>query len=275
MKTILIINNNSVGVINASKFAFFIAQQVHANIVLANTFELNSSFAEKAIAGNAGNYHEYSITTDLAEYLDTLNNRPNDFEPVINEVDTSEMDEIQLAHMINQQNIWMIIKSAPNASEIGTHGELNFNTILNKVMCPLLLVPEIWSLKNVERLVYITDLRYCRLQIVRHLAVMAKMWHADLSVAHLSEEGLVEMNEDYAKNVFNDEVRCNVDCEQFFFNNIREKNLNTAVDVLINGLHNDMLVLAKSRYHFNQIIGPYVLNSLPSNITVPVLIFPS
>lgn len=275
MKTILVINDNSPGVINAAKFAFFIAQELHADIMLANTFKLNNSFAEKAIAGNTGSRQNNPVMTDLSEYLSSLNDRPNDFEPTIAELDTSAMDEKQLAQIINQRNIWMIAKGSVEPPSSGALSGLNFNTILTQVTCPLLLIPQTWSLKNIERLVYIADLRYCRLQIVRYLAELAKLWYADLSVTHLSKEGLTHMDENFAKKVFDDQVRRNINYDQLFFNNTRERDLPTAVDVLINGMHNDLLVMTQNRFHCKEIMGPYVTGSLPSYITVPLLIFPS
>ncbi len=275
MKTILVINDNSPGVMNAAKLAFFIACKMHANLILANTLKLDNSITEKAIAGNICCRQKDSLVTDLAEYSGTLNDRPNDFEPAINEMDTSAMGEDQLVQMINQRDIWMIVKGTTDRLPEGAHGNLNFNSILNKVRCPLLLIPETWTLKNIERLVYITDLRYCRLQIVQYLARLAKLWHADLSITHLTKKGITHMDEDYANKVFNDGVRKNVNYDRLFFNNTRERNLTTAVDVLINGMHNDLLVMTKNRFHYNEIIGPYITNSLPSYITVPLLIFPS
>ncbi|MCR8560801.1 hypothetical protein KXD93_24300 [Mucilaginibacter sp. BJC16-A38] len=273
MKTILVINDNSAGVVNAAKLAFFIAQETHANIVLANTFKLNNPFAEKAIAGNTASGQDDLLMTNLGEYLDALNDRPNDFEPAIDEMDTSAMDVHQLAQMINQRDIWMIVKGA--AEPLSSESYINFNTLLTRVRCPLLLVPETWSLKNIERLVYLADLPYCRLQIVRYLAGLAKLWHADLSIAHLSKEELVGMDKDFDDEVPDDEIRNKVSYDQLFFNNIPEGNLNTAVDVLINGMHNDFLVMAQHHFRCMGLVGPYVAGGLPPHITVPLLIFPS
>jgi len=44
--------------------------------------------------------------------------------------------------------------------------------------------------------------------------------------------------------------------------------------VMINGMHNDVLVMVNHRFHFEEIIGRYITEELPENITIPLLIFP-
>ena len=152
--------------------------------------------------------------------------------------------------------------------------EINMNSILNRVQCPLMLVPESWPVKHVERIAYMADLRYCRVRIVRFLEELAGASGADLSIAHLSAKGLPHMAEEYALTVFSEEVFNNARYERLFFNNIRERDVPTAVDVIINGLHTDLLAVVNHRFHFEEIMGMYITNKLPLYITVPLLIFP-
>ena len=169
--------------------------------------------------------------------------------------------------------IWLMVKGMGHDTSVSTF-KINVNYLLNKVLCPLMLVPANWPIKNLERIVYIADLRYCRLHIVRYLVDMAKTIKAHLSIAHLSAKGLPHMDEKYAFDVFNIAICKNVNYDQLYFNNIRERNLSTAVDVLENGMHNDLLVLVNHRYHFAEIIGTDIKDKLPVNLTVPVLVFP-
>jgi len=277
MKTVLVINDNdkSCGVVNATRFAFFIAQKMQANLLVANVFKFNNILNEKVIIGHDGERQPGEHGADLCEYLDMLNALPNDFEPKVKEIDASAIDESQLAEVINENNIWMIVKEVAAPAPLAFNKEnLNFDIILNKIHCPLLLVPGNWLLKTIERLAYIADLRYCRMQIVKYLIELAKAYHADLSIAHLAAAGIPDMDDSYANKLFDEEVRGNVHYDQLFFNNIREKDLTKSVDVLINGMHNDLLVMVKTRFHFNEIMGPYLNNTLPAHITIPLLIFP-
>jgi hypothetical protein len=276
MKTILVINDDSTAAEHAAKFALAIAQRMGADLLLANTYIHNNKAIEKILAALPG--HEKSLAEEaqhdgITGRLKQLNEEQTGFRPNITELDVSAMDEARVAEMINKTDTWMMVKG------IADNGGVSFSTldvqkVLNRVRCPLMLVPGHWQLKNMERLVYIADLRYCRLEIVRYLAELARPWKADLSIAHLSASGLPDMGEKYALSVFNEAISRNVNYDQLFFNNIKEKELVTAVDVMINGLHNDLLVVVNHRFHFERIIGYKIIDTLPAHITVPLLIFP-
>ncbi len=270
MKTIIIINDSSPDAGHAAKFALMMAEKMNAAILLANTHKVEKPIKEKAFAGDSQSYTIKKSVPGLREHLIMFNK--SDFEPSINEIDISAANENQLAELINKNNTWMVVKGM-NAHLTAT-SHINLNTLLNKIECPLLLIPTSFPLNAIERLVYIADLRYCRLPIVRYLADLAKNWQADLSIAHLSAKGLPDIEEHYACDIFNTGICHRVNYDRLFFNNIKEKNLTTAVDVIINGLHNDLLVMVKSRFHFEKIIGNCITDSLPVNITVPLLVFP-
>jgi len=273
MKNILVIDDNSAEARHAAEFAFLIAQKVKGNILLANTQKVKSE--GQLVTVYAGSHDDQPAALYLAEYLDRLNDRPNDFEPVINEVDASDMNDSQFAQMVNHNDVWMIVKGMGEYQPFAVKGnKLNINAILNTINSPILFIPPQWSFKNIERLVYIADLRYCRLPIVRYLAELAKSFHADLSIAQLAANGLPHIDEDYAWQLFNDEISCQVNYDQLFFNNIKENDLTVAVDVLVNGMHNDMLVLLNHKFHFEEIVGQYLTDILPKQIIIPLLVFP-
>ena len=82
------------------------------------------------------------------------------------------------------------------------------------------------------------------------------------------------MEESYALEVFNAEIAAKVNYDQMLFNNIKERDLGKAVDIMISGMHSDLIAMVNHRFHFEEILGRYVTHALPSNITVPLLIFP-
>jgi hypothetical protein len=277
MKTILIINDNSPEAKHAAEFALTVAKKTKANLTLANTFVKTQKSVGLVTAGGSGKIvmHEYQ-TSKLLEHLNALNNKDAaDFKPLIEELDASNMDERGLAGMINLNQTWMMIKGMAETAPAGDgQHNLNMHVVLNKVLCPLFLIPISWSIKEIERMVYIADLRYCRIEVVRYLAELARPWRADLSIAHTSAKGLPDMAEKYALTVFSDEICKNVKYDQLFFNNIKEKDLSKTVDVLINGMHNDVLVMVNHRFHFEEILGRYITDTLPVHLNIPLLIFP-
>jgi len=285
MKTFLIFNDNSSEARHAAEFTLAIAQKIQADIILFNTAAATRRVAEKVPAGyifkSGGDQDKYQRKDELQisetlHHLRMLNKEQLNFKPEIEEVDISQMNEVKVAELINKNNIWMMIKGMSDITASDNSNQaLNIHTVLNKVLCPLLLIPANWQLKDIERMAYIADLRYCRIQIVRFLAELARPWKAVLSIAHKSADGLPDMDEKYALTVFSEEVCRRVNYDQIFFNNIKEKDLSKVVDVIINGMHNDVLVMVNHRNHFQEIVGRYITDTLPVHVTIPVLVFPS
>jgi hypothetical protein len=275
MKAILVINDNSNEAVHAARFALTIAQKEGANILLADTCKSKEKIIQLVLVGfNYCKLDEYEQHS-FHEKIILLNNSHDYFNVEIEEIDISGMNETQLAQYINREQIWLVIKGMKGGvTKDSTTNGLNIHTVLNCVCCPLLIVPEHWIIKEPERLVYIADLRYCRLQIVRFLTKFAAPFNADVLLAHLSAKGLPPIEENYACDIFNDEVSCNVKYARLFFNNIKERDLNIAVNVLTHGMSNDLMVMVNHRFHFEKIIGRYLTNLLPANITIPILIFP-
>ncbi|WP_394772588.1 hypothetical protein [Mucilaginibacter sp.] len=303
MGTILIINDNSSEARHAAEFALIIAQKMQADILLLNTIEINEKDFCKVPAAafftpciDDCDCFPYTVSDKVVKgelfkpcpddcncvdhrasgmryHLKTFNDGQTHFKPLVEEVDILFTNEREVIELIIKRQVWMMVKGMAN-TEAEINRTFNVHSVLNRVLCPLLLVPESWPLKKIERLTYIADLRYCRIQIVRYLAALAKPWNARLSIGHVTAPGLTEMVEEYAREVFTEEVCKKVNYEGLFFNNIREKDLLIAVDVIINGMQNDLLVLVNHHFHFEEIVGRYITNTLPGHITVPLLIFP-
>jgi len=285
MKKLLIINDNSPEAKHAAEFALALAQKVEVNLMLVNTFQKTKKAIKKMVTAgvivkSGADLYSYQEGSDcpfseIHNHLKTLNEGREGFKPEIEEFDFSEMNENEVIELVNRNHIWMMVKGMANQEPAAhTKMHLNIHTVLNRVLCPLLLIPAHWALKDPERLVYIADLRYCRIQVVRYLAEIARPWNASLSIAHMSAKGLPDMAEKYALTVFSEEVSHNVDYGQLFFNNIKEKDLSKVVDVLISGMHNDILVMVNHQFHFEEIVGRYITETLPTLVTVPLLVFP-
>lgn len=274
MKTILVINDHSAEAGHTRAFVQLMAEKNHANILIANTHKIKSKVFEKVLTKNGSGYTDNALpVNNVPGHLSVPYIDDQAFKPEIKEIDISNANETELAALVNKEQIWLMVKGMGHGTSTSAI-KINVNYLLNKVLCPLMLVPANWQIKNLERIVYIADLRYCRLHIVRYLVDMAKAIKANLSIAHLSAKGLPHMDEKYAFDVFNIAICKNVNYDQLYFNNIRERNLSTAVDVLENGMHNDLLVMINHRYHFAEIIGTDIKDKLPENLTVPVLVFP-
>src|SRR6185437_5030627 len=172
-KTILVIIDNTLTARHAIGFVLAIAQQVHANILLANTVGLKKRVAVKAGAAQ-------SSGDILEEHPLLFGDQPegrSNFKPEIEGLDISAMNECKVAELINKRQAWMMVMGMSDVSDSTTpRRKLNIHAVLSKVLCPLLIVPESWTGKAIKRLVYLADLSYCLTQIVRYLVELARPW---------------------------------------------------------------------------------------------------
>jgi hypothetical protein len=277
MKTIIVLNDNSPADHHAAAFAILIARKIQAKIVICHTSKVWEQEHKKVQVGTnfPAEQHEY-FTSKMSDQAGAPNRQESDNNLVIEEIMITDFNIPRFAEMVNKDQVYMVIKGLPHkVKKNDTGGKLDAYCVLNRVRSPLMLIPENWPLKDLERLVYIADLRYCRMAIVKYLAELAKPFHASLTIAHLSAKGLPHIMEPYAQSIFSEEICSRIDYDRLFFNNIRERDLIKAVDVMIHGMHNDLLVMVNHRFHFEEIIGDYVGYSLPAHISVPLLIFPS
>jgi hypothetical protein len=278
MKTILVINDHSSAAAHAAKLALTIAQKMNANLLLINTSTVPNTINAKdgvlipEIKGNEfDEEHEIGSENNGVKFID--NNHPS-FTPIVEVIDTALFSEDEFIAFINEHATWMIIKGIQGSVETAMRNDMNLYAVLNKIRCPLMLVPEKFEMKNFEQIVYTADLRYCRLQIVKYLKELAEAFSANLLIAHLSAKGLPDMEEKFAYAVFNEITSGPVKYDRLFFNNIREKNINKAIDVLINGMHTDLLAMVNHRFHFEEIVRRGIYHVIPENIKIPLLIFP-
>lgn len=259
MENLLFIHDNSPRSKKGFEFAASIAARLNARILLARRPVPQLAGSVKVFAGNSG-----GLRLKPADGFAETESAPA-------EINISDMDARKLAHWVNKEEIGMIIKCA---AEDRIPVQLNLDILLSHIHCPLLLIPGNWAIKHLERIVYLADLRYCRCDITRYLARLANACEARLSVAHLTKEGMVHIEETYAHRLFEEQVRCKLKYDRPGFHYTRERDVIKATDVLVKGLHHDLLVMTHNRYHFKQLIAQSLNSRLPSHIQALLLIFP-
>jgi hypothetical protein len=276
-KTIIVINDNTSSAEHAALLALKLAQKIGANIVLANEVKVAAEdlvSVHQVAAKDPKTDFVADTSGTLLTFLQSESASSEHAEIGISQIDISGFTVDDLSGFVIKNHIWMIVKGTDTL--LGKTDGLHFNIqyVLNKVMCPLLLVPANFKIKDFEQIAYLADLRYCRLPIVRYLCELAEACGASVYIDHLSAKGLPNMDENYADSFFNTEFKGKVKYDRLFFNNIRERNISKAVDVMIDGMHINLLAFVNHRFHFEEILGRIIPEHMPTQITIPVLIFP-
>jgi nucleotide-binding universal stress UspA family protein len=278
MKSVLVINDHSSAANYAAKFALSIAQKVHANLILLNVAipvnilpEIEYEFVPEHRQTVYAELPDVSLTAQLT----VKNQVSKKFRPEIIAIDLTLFSADEMLPFVQQQDIWMVVKGIPGEEAFPRHCAQNIQAILNKVKCPMLLVPERQEIKNFERIVYTVDLRYCKLPLLNYLAELATPYHASLLLAHIAMSGLPPMETNEALEIFNTEISSHVRYTKLCFDHIKEENLEKIYNVLAYGMNMDLLAVVNHRFHFKDIVSQYQNYTLPAHITIPLLVFPN
>ncbi|HVW13906.1 MAG TPA: hypothetical protein VHB54_08795 [Mucilaginibacter sp.] len=278
MKNILIFNDFSPETEHAAQLALLLAGKTNTTLHVWNTFSKAKLPATLETISSNTNQIMPDLPFDKNTWIEELESNlyaQTGLTPVVNIIDDEDFTPGNVLSIVNKCNAGLLIKGV-------AEGEQDISNINRELLCcstrsgcPVLLIPQRFQCKDFEKIVYPTDLRFCRQDIIHYLNDFATALAASILVAAIASNGLPHLDNGYALNIFKEEIIPSVNHRYFCFDNIREKDILKVFDVLVNGMNNDLLVLVNHGYHFNELLGydiPYVI---PGNIHIPLLIFPS
>ena len=247
MRTILVFNDDSPEAINAADFALHIAKKVKAdiftlNLVKRETYKVSKKLTAAYAQPVGSGLDQQEIPAGMDE----------GFEPVKWEIDASDYSEKDISELVIRKNIWLMVKGIEMHVTHELLCQVDIQAILNHVGCPLLLIPDNYKKRNFENIAYAVDMRYCRRTVLKFLAEFAKDCGANLILEHLSAKGLPPLDDKYAMSLFDDEIANRAQYDNIYFNNIKERNVNVAIGVIINDLQADLLAMVNHRFHFEE-----------------------
>jgi hypothetical protein len=278
MKNFLLFNDFSSEAEHAAEITLLLAGKTGANLYVWNTIEYEAvPKAELVLAGT--NEEEIpGIKADKNTWIEKLESKLNwetGLRPVVHFIEGTNYVTDNVLSVVKKYDVGLLVRGIGGDAEHTGYIEANILRSSTKSGCPVLLVPKDFSYKLFEKMVYPTDLRFCRHDVVVFLTQMAQMLNSTVLIANISEKGLPYMEENYAKSVFEDAVLNPMNNDYIYFSNIKERDVPKALDILVNDMNNDLLVMVNNKFHFNEMMGhdsPYVI---PENIRIPLLIFPS
>ncbi|HEY0054328.1 MAG TPA: universal stress protein [Pedobacter sp.] len=281
MKTILVLTDFSIRAGYAAEFALQIAINTKADILLCHALELNLT------AGSAPEFSwpvadhlllKKETIVELKEQQkhlqDMLLQNQEAFKPLI----TYTTDYGHLAqtaeNLISVNKIDLVVMGSHKSTGLtrfllGSHT----HTVLDKLNCPVLLVPESLQFKGIKNIVYATDLTFNNDKVIQYLRQLAKPFHAKITVNHISplapapgdakEEDSILSNEHSTQDT------------PVYYHYVKSNNVkNSLLDIAGRGL-TDVLTLVHKRYDFFQsLIHNSLSKQLADNATVPLLVLP-
>jgi hypothetical protein len=278
MKNILIFNDFSPEAERATELALLLSGKTNTNLYVWNTFDKYENPVARELAVAHGNKEETEITADNTSWILKLESKLNwqsGLIPPVKFIEGIDYGANHILSVVKKYDIGLLIRGITGDKDDLLRVEAEALSCSTKSGCPILLVPEKFEYKALEKIVYATDLRFCRHEIVVFLTQLATSLNASVLIANISAKGLPHMEDSYARTVFADTILTPSNQEYIFFSNIKERDIQRALDVLVNAMNNDLLVLVNNKFHFKELLGHETPFIIPDNIHIPLLIFPS
>jgi hypothetical protein len=272
MRNILLFTGNSQGAENLIKKALRIARQCKANLLLCNY--LNTTVKEKELVAE---FEDEMITgtesfKEMEELAVQLAFEKPGTEPVtkINCVQVNNFNQNAIRDMVIQHNIWLIIMDDQMAQLKSDHSDDNALKIINNLNCPVLLLPEHAQFNGINKIAYVTDLRYCDLGVIRFL----KVFNTPIFVTHISAPGLPDLEERYAQEILADVVSVKANYWKIFLRNIKSKNIHGPINTVFDALEIKMLAFVNKKHQTLERLFDNFPQKTQVYHNVPTLIFP-
>lgn len=267
MKNILLLNDFSPEAEHALAYGTMLATALNAQLLVWNINEYATSMATRRQLVYVLKDGQPQVTQPTEkEALSSMADHP-----LITILDKKDINNRTIHEVACKNDVQLIIRGVKDI-----HARLDSMSaqVVTKSCCPLMLIPAQAPLNLFKQLAYIADLRYCRNNINGYLKELAHELQANLSIAHISVASIPEPEAEYAKELYRKVIGPNPHNINLSFNQIKERDVKKAADVLVHVMQTDLLVMTYNKYHFSMLTDKENMAQM-HDLNVPLLVFPS
>jgi nucleotide-binding universal stress UspA family protein len=278
MKNILVLTDFSENARAAEKYALQMAIRVNGNLMLYNTF----SRQREKIGGNVVWPHntpssELQSISNLQARVNELNHelgKPSDdfSRPKISHLGNDGSLTEKLNEIIAENNIWLCV--------MGTKGESfasnvlfgsNVFKVLEKITCPLLIIPKEADYKTLKKIAYATDFRSSDVDVIKWIYELTDLLKVELILVHVSSDTIADKEDDISKS------QQKVYHSQFPNTAVRfyeGENIQDSLHKIAEQLDVSMLGLLHRRHEFfESLFHASISHKMIKHTAIPILVF--
>jgi len=282
MKTILVPTDFSEASENAARYALKLARSIKAHIKLCNAFKVPVETPMAAqISWPVEDYAD--LKEDINGELQTLADRlirenPSDggaFQPRIDYTCEVGLVTDVVRNVVDEDDIGMIVMGMSGAGFINRFflGSTS-RTMIDKVTCPVLLVPPGTVFKPINKIGFATDLNTGDINVIHSLAGLAQYMNAEILIAHIADEKFISEGHQHKIDEFLTEVTCKANYNKIYYRNIKSMDVEHGLDWLSEHGQLDMLVMVHHWQHFfNRMISGSHTKKIAGHIHLPLLVY--
>jgi nucleotide-binding universal stress UspA family protein len=281
-KNILVLTDFSENAKWAEKYALQLAIKAKKNLILYNAYATSPAMPQ---SGNVVWPHDPSPSIQLRS-ISNLQSKIYELETELSKVKDPNYkpgirhlgDEGVLTHKLNeiiaQENIWLVL--------MGTKGESfaqnilfgsNVFNVLDKINCPVLIIPKYATVEDFEKVGYATDLKSDDLWIIDWLKELTEIFQIELFMINVSDH--IVSTDEQASKTMTEEVLLIKSHNPPYINYFKGKNIKDTLNILIEGYHVDILALKHRKYgFFHSLFHSSTSDSMVKHTKIAVLVFP-
>ena len=282
MKNILVLTDFTIRSINAAEYAVHLALESKANIILCNVLEATTSLGANTLINSQVVEHAALNEQSISD-LSILDKRLKkiiaesefSFKPDINFLSEIGFLSDVTDKIIRHRRVDMVVIGAHKSSAFarlifGSHTHI----LLDKINCPILLVPINAKFKGINQIIYATDQSFDDSKVIDYLVKLAEPFKASVMVNHISktDDNLQEQElsiEDTSEN------NIAINDSPIYFNTIKGHNVKKSLIKMIDADEVDMVALVHKHYDLlTQIFHTSISKQIADNTQVPLLIMP-
>lgn len=275
MKNILVLINPSSGQNRIANLALSIACQSNANLLLCNCVETP---ANPVLVYQDEDEDDWPLEEKRAnlEILvkklkkESFNNASAN-QPEIHYLDIDDFNTSNIKQLIIENAVSMIIMGVKHIADLCTPEYENPTMqLINNAHCPVLLVPEESLVTNIDNIAYLTDLRYCDLDVIKFLS----RFDARIYVTHISSNGIPDMEDTYAQTLLSDEIAAKSNYNKIFLRNLKRKNAKNDLELVTTVTKIKLFTIVNKKHQLLERFLSDVSNMQRAYHQLPLLILP-
>ncbi|MEO8886726.1 MAG: universal stress protein [Mucilaginibacter sp.] len=284
MKTILVLTDFSENAKHAAKSAMALSENLHADILLYNTFVMTPTTPYYA-AGPV-------VTESIMSYTDEIEDRLNKLSESL-EIGCDQLAEGQfkpkityakgdgnlgndVADILKHKDVELVVMGSKSGSVI-EHILIgsNTNSVIRHSTRPVLIVPQQSDIKNIKKVVFATDFDDEDIKALMYLQQLQKVFHFEIQVVH------VTLNHEDDKKIFEEEMIFvsmvnSLKNANITYKTIKGKDVVNRLNSFCHETEADVLALVHYKNSFlSQFLQESTTKDALSNQKIPLLVIPS
>ncbi|GAA4777673.1 hypothetical protein GCM10023231_00050 [Olivibacter ginsenosidimutans] len=122
--------------------------------------------------------------------------------------------------------------------------------MVEHITYPLLLIPEQVHFQPIKNILYVSDVRYMKINVINELIALARPLGSHVAVLHVSTEGLPDMDDKMVRTLFVETISHYVKNQLPSLYNSNKKEAESTIDRLTAGGKEGILAIDHRKYHF-------------------------